>query len=302
MRQMPPAVRSVRSTLADAVQSRLGAEEEAPRAGRVAEEAAHHRRLRALFAQEGAAGVLDCGREFALSTTDPLVAFLATSTSPLQLAHRYRRVEPLFHLGHRTETSVSDDSMTFRHVARRGGAPAIHDTLLLCGATVGMFLRIGVPDLRVVTVDARGAHHRLWPPAITARRVAAGVRPLSWTVSWEGDGRWSHALTAPTHEHLRALIADNPERPWDLRAASAAISVSDRTLQRRLQTDGTTVGRTIVAGRLDAAVALLLRTSLDVTTIALGCGFADLPHLTHHFRRRFDAPPGRYRDTVGLNA
>jgi len=41
-----------------------------------------------------------------------------------------------------------------------------------------------------------------------------------------------------------------------------------------------------------------VRTSLDVTTIALACGFADLSHLTHHFRRRVGQPPGRYRMSV----
>jgi AraC-like DNA-binding protein len=302
MRHLPSAARSVRSTLADAVASRLHAEEEGSGPGRASEEAAHHGRLRMLFERDGAAGVIDCGREFAMSTSDPLVEFLGTSQGPLQLAHRYRRVEPMFHLGHRTETTVAESSMTFRHVARLGTPPEVHDTLLLCGTTIGMFLRIGVSDLRVEVLDSRGAPHRLWPPPQRTRRVATASAPLSWTVSWDGSGRWSGALTAPTYEHLRALIAATPERSWDLRTASSAIAMSPRTLQRRLHADRTTVGRTIVAGRLDAAVTLLARTSLDVTTIALACGFADLPHLTRHFRGRFGEPPGRHRAGAGRDA
>jgi transcriptional regulator GlxA family with amidase domain len=117
-------------------------------------------------------------------------------------------------------------------------------------------------------------------------------------VRWDPSGRWAETLTVAKHEHLRALIAANPERTWNLQTAAAALGASSRTLQRRLRTDGTTFGQTVVAGRLDAAAALLLRTSLDVTTIALACGFTDVSHLSSHFSRRFGEPPGRHRTRV----
>jgi len=206
----------------------LEVDEERLRPGHTQVEGAHHRRLGMLFEREGADGVLTCGRAFAISTTDPLVEFLVTSRGPLQLAHRYRRIEPMFHLGHATEASVTQSSMTFRHVASMGAPPEIPESLLVCGATIGMFLRIGVSDVTVELADARGVRNRVWPPT-HAPQLASAAAPLSWTVSWDGSGRWSETLTEAKHEHLRALIATNPERTWDVRGAAAALGVSGRT-------------------------------------------------------------------------
>jgi AraC-like DNA-binding protein len=275
------------------VRGRLAAEQDPLDPDRSQPERAHHVSLHTLLAREGAGGVLECGRVFATSTCDPLVEFLATSRGPLQLAHRYQRIEPMFHLGHGTETRVTGSTMTFRHVARLGAAPELHDSLFVCGATIGMFVRIGVSDLRADLADSRGVHHHVWPA--TETRIGSAVPPMSWTLSWNGRSRWSETLTAAGHDQLRGVIAANPERRWNARTAANATSVSVRTLQRRLQLEGTTIGKTVVAGRLDAATALVVRTSLDLTTVALACGFADLPHLTHHFRRRSGHPPGRYR-------
>ena len=296
MRQLPVAPRSVRSTLSDAVGARLGAT--AGPAGRHATpEGMHRDALRALLDREGPAGVVDCGRTFAMSTGDPLVAFLATSEGPLQLAHRYRRIEPMFHLGHATETTVTSSTMTFRHVARLGSPPSVPETLLVFGATVGMFLRLGAPELSVALTDATGVPRRVWPPD-DPHAFDGAEGPLSWTLRWVDDGSWAQRSGAGDHEELRALIAARPERAWDVRAAADAMAVSPRTLQRRLHAVGTTIREIVVAGRIDAATALLVRTSLDATTVALACGFADLPHLTHHFRRRHGHPPGRYRRVV----
>lgn len=49
--------------------------------------------------------------------------------------------------------------------------------------------------------------------------------------------------------------------------------------------------------RLARAATLLSQSDVPITAIARTCGFADPEHFSHRFRRVYDQPPGRYRNT-----
>ena len=52
--------------------------------------------------------------------------------------------------------------------------------------------------------------------------------------------------------------------------------------------------------RLARAATLLTESDLPITAVARTCGFADADHFSHRFRRVYNNPPGRYRQTTGV--
>lgn len=56
-----------------------------------------------------------------------------------------------------------------------------------------------------------------------------------------------------------------------------------------------TPGRYLTRIRINAACSLLTRTDLDLTTIALQCGFHDASHFVKQFKQQMGMTPGIYR-------
>ena len=105
------------------------------------------------------------------------------------------------------------------------------------------------------------------------------------------------ARAIPIDEHLRLLVGEQPCHPWRLADAADALGTSRRSLQRALAARGTTAQSLFIAGRVDAAVALLQRTSLPVALVAALTGFTDAAHLTRCSRRMLGVTPAGARQS-----
>ena len=262
---------------------------------------AHHHALLDDLAHEGGIGaVFRAGFRLTNLSEDPLIVELAHSHTPHEVLHRFRRLEPMLHLGHQTEADLAENSMSVTHTARHGAEPRAAASIFVCGAFVGMLARMAIPDLHAHLADGRARSIALWP--ITDEpKLAAAVAPFVWTLEWTPSATVDHSVTETTSDTLRTLVARQPALPWDLGSAAAALHLSERTLQRRHTEAGLTVSQVIRAGRLDAAEPLLRRTNLSAAIIAGLCGFSDLSHLTRALHHRHGLPPGRFRrmaDTI----
>jgi transcriptional regulator GlxA family with amidase domain len=81
-----------------------------------------------------------------------------------------------------------------------------------------------------------------------------------------------------------------------LREMAAMASMSRSHFSRTFHAvTGVTVREFVASLRLDRASVLLRDSTLSLTTIALECGFYDLPHFDKAFRRRFGMPPREFR-------
>ncbi len=58
---------------------------------------------------------------------------------------------------------------------------------------------------------------------------------------------------------------------------------------------GVTPAQFVITERLKQARRLLVSTDMDITSIAMRCGFADHSHLSATFRRRMNISPAKYR-------
>jgi hypothetical protein len=78
-------------------------------------------------------------------------------------------------------------------------------------------------------------------------------------------------------------------------AAVPPVQGSASTLQRRLGEEGESVSASVREVRLQVAMSLLQGTGLQVSEIALRCGYDSHSRFTAAFRQRFGYPPSHLR-------
>lgn len=72
----------------------------------------------------------------------------------------------------------------------------------------------------------------------------------------------------------------------------------DRIFKEELQDTPQSYYRNL---RLSRASGLLIQTNLNITEVAIGCGFQSASHLGKHFLERFGTTPGKYRRKHGAS-
>jgi AraC-like DNA-binding protein len=92
---------------------------------------------------------------------------------------------------------------------------------------------------------------------------------------------------------LRALLEERLELGPE--EAAAALGLSARTLQRRLQEAGTSFQKEAAAVRLRLAERRMLDTDDPLTAIAIDAGFATLQHFSTAFREATGESPSAWR-------
>ncbi len=98
-----------------------------------------------------------------------------------------------------------------------------------------------------------------------------------------------------THQARQALCRLLPQGEPKRVAVAQALHLSERTLQRRLQEEGTSFQQLLDDSRRELAGQYLAQPSLTVLEIAYLLGFADPSNFFRAFRRWFGTTPGEYR-------
>lgn len=163
----------------------------------------------------------------------------------------------------------------------------LHDASLV-GAVATGFFAIHAPPFPVRTTR---------DPAV----VCADQRITD--ADWDGyenalaDARHDDGFLATLHTNILA----STDRPT-LNALARCMSVSPRSLQRRLSSANTTLAREISRVRVQRAQTLLTTTSSSITEIALSLGFATPEHFSTTFREATGETPSAYRErTTGAS-
>ncbi|AZD71960.1 AraC family transcriptional regulator [Pseudomonas chlororaphis] len=98
-----------------------------------------------------------------------------------------------------------------------------------------------------------------------------------------------------THKARQALCRLLPQGEPKREAVAQTLHLSQRTLQRRLQEEGTSFQTLLDDTRRELAEQYLAQPSMTLLEIAYLLGFADPSNFFRAFRRWFDATPGEYR-------
>ncbi|MEU6587271.1 helix-turn-helix domain-containing protein [Nocardia sp. NPDC046763] len=102
---------------------------------------------------------------------------------------------------------------------------------------------------------------------------------------------------APGRQDCVRIAINDALKDGDLSLDSVArrLTISTRTLQRRLLDTGTTWREEVDTVRYEHAVDLLRTTNLPIRSIAARIGYADARAFRRSFRRWTEQPPGQFR-------
>ncbi|HEY3948707.1 transcriptional regulator FtrA [Phenylobacterium sp.] len=120
-----------------------------------------------------------------------------------------------------------------------------------------------------------------------------------------GQAQFIERAVAPAREGARLgplfdWIRERLHEPLPLKRLAAQAGMSERTLIRRFKAaTGLSPGEWLLEERLAQAKTLLEESRRPIDDVAEGCGLGSGENLRRHFRRRFDASPGRYRARFG---
>ncbi|MGE8359042.1 AraC family transcriptional regulator [Pseudomonas sp.] len=98
-----------------------------------------------------------------------------------------------------------------------------------------------------------------------------------------------------THQARQVLCRLLPQGEPKREVVAQSLHLSQRTLQRRLQDEGTSFQHLLDETRRELAEQYLAQPSLTLLEIAYLLGFADPSNFFRAFRRWFDCTPGEYR-------
>lgn len=96
-------------------------------------------------------------------------------------------------------------------------------------------------------------------------------------------------------DRVHRLVGQRPHAAWTVDDLARAFHLSVSTLQRRLSEEGTSASRCVREVRLEAAMALLQGSNLQVSEIAARCGYDSHSRFSAAFRQRFGYAPSHLR-------
>lgn len=128
-------------------------------------------------------------------------------------------------------------------------------------------------------------------------RLASGNATLAQMHDqFAGDYLARFEQTRVTHQARQVLCRLLPQGEPKRQSVASALSMSTRTLQRRLQEENTSFQHLLDETRRELAMQLLRQRRLTLLEVAYLLGFADPSNFFRAFKRWFGMPPGQYRE------
>jgi AraC-like DNA-binding protein len=90
---------------------------------------------------------------------------------------------------------------------------------------------------------------------------------------------------------LRRLIETNPGHRWRVSEVAGSFAMSEATFRRWLAKSGHGFSKIVLSARLEKGLTLLQTTDLQISQIALECGFSTPSHFADSFKKRFGIKP-----------
>jgi AraC-like DNA-binding protein len=133
------------------------------------------------------------------------------------------------------------------------------------------------------------------PPDLLAAPVRSADPVLRRMLQREVSEYWARTQPPIAEQARRALAAHVTAGEPTLEALAATLGLGPRTLNRRLQAEGTTFRAVLDRTRHDVACQLLRTTRMPVTEIGMALGYATPPGFVRAFRRIAGQPPSDWR-------
>lgn len=108
--------------------------------------------------------------------------------------------------------------------------------------------------------------------------------------------RWHAGITRRVYQELTRTPGQFP----DIEVVAEALSMTSRTLRRRLEAEGTSFSDLLASVRKALAIDYLSTTRLGADDIAAAIGFSDAVSFRHAFKRWTGKSPSEYRRAAGF--
>jgi AraC-like DNA-binding protein len=173
--------------------------------------------------------------------------------------------------------------------------PADLDIAAEVGSTVPRARRPGRAALEGVVAFCEGVFAPDTHPWTLEHRLAGILLALALESSADA------ARTERTRARLdltlavRQLVRARPDASWSAARVAQRLGLSIATLRRRLSGQGTGLRRLLQEERMALARTLLADGRLNVSEVALRCGYDSPAKFARQFRRTFGMVPSRYR-------
>jgi AraC-like DNA-binding protein len=135
----------------------------------------------------------------------------------------------------------------------------------------------------------------VFPPTMLVRPVRGADGELRRILEKSVAQYWAVKQPSFTDRLARILCARVNFGGESLEDVAQRLAIHPRTLNRRLQAEGSSFRRLSSGARSEAAQQLLEGTRMDVTTIAHVLGYADSSGFSHAFRRWSGETPIEWR-------
>lgn len=271
----------------------------------------HKRRLlRRAHATHGPAPILRAGLDMGSGPFHILIHDLTHSGRASDLFARWQRLETYFHSRHRVRLEAfADGHARLYHMSIRGKPPLPEEDLLIGAVLAGLLKRLGAGDVRLWFGDADD------PPAVAGDRIRPDflipADPMVYRFTWtmpsapRAPKKQEHldwipdkVMATPMARKISRLMAIDLLHRWTIDDLGKALAVSGRSLQRRLQQEGTSFSFCLASLRAHQACLGLATSTYPVTMIGFLAGYSDAAHFTREFKRRIGLTPSEYRQIM----
>lgn len=179
--------------------------------------------------------------------------------------------------------------------------PELNDRFMLRvpGRSTAMALMNAYVSVLLSAQEADEASPLRFASSHIADLIAAAVEPAATHTSQDHDGLRAGRVAAI----YRELEQHATEAEFSLSALGRRLGITPRYVQRLLAEMGTSFTQEVTRRRLNRARDMLVSPRyrrLNVTEIALECGFSSVSHFHRLFQREFGMAPGALR-SVALN-
>jgi AraC-like DNA-binding protein len=265
--------------------------------------------LQAIFDAHGPLSLLKIGQAINTAHDEPALRALTLASEPMDLVHRWQKLEKFVHSKHRTQVlAEAADRVTLKHIAIGPEQPSYAENLLIFGLLCALIERIDGVRLKARCLPHRSycRNDAQWVMAsLEGADSASSHFAATWEIVWTKSALTKVSAEAPSITDLsedyllkaRALVASDPSYRWSVDQLAAKLQLPLRTFQHYLAERGSSFSEVLKNERLVLSAVLLAQSMQSAAEIGYCCGFSDQAHFSREFKRYTAMTPLQYRES-----
>jgi AraC-like DNA-binding protein len=238
---------------------------------------------------------------------EPTHRAMTSASTPIELFHRWQRLEKYIHSLHRIELlDVGENQIGLVHQSKQiATKPELTESLVVIGVLAALIRSMGAQNVKVLKCGIP-VYPELRKKDVVSQKLNDPT--CSWVFSWTAVNKNIEELTDSIPSQLfdasdlpplakqvgNACVKDLIAAPT-LALIAQKMATSPRSLQRRLSEYGLSYSWLLAEARRRMAAWRLIATPGSLSEIGFCSGYTDQAHFTRDFGSRVGLTPAQYR-------